>query len=135
MTTHVIEQETTFYEDLQKCEDIDLRDNRGKRLDLGLVLLGVILAMLRYRDGTLSSIHRSMVNNQAKLCEALGIDNKRVVSRSHLPRILTKVSRVAFEQLLFKYAKIELNEEQKQWFAGDGKELRGSIEKGDKRGI
>lgn len=129
-----MEQETTFYEDLQKCEDIDLRDNRGKRLDLGLVLLGVILAMLRYRDGTLSSIHRSMVNNQAKLCEALGIDNKRVVSRSHLPRILTKVSRVAFEQLLFKYAKIELTEEQKQWFAGDGKELRGSIEKGDKRG-
>jgi predicted transposase YbfD/YdcC len=129
-----MEQETTFYEELQIHPGLDLRDNRGKRLDMALVLLGVILALLRYRDGTLSSIHRSMANNQVKLCSALGIDNEQVVSRSHLPRVLTKVSRVAFEQLLFKYAQIELDEEQKQWFAGDGKELRGSIEKGNKGG-
>lgn len=129
-----MEQETTFYEELQAQPDLDLRDNRGKRLDLALVLLGVILALVRYRDGSLSSIQRSMANNHAKLCIALGVENKRVVSRPHLPRILAKVNRGVFETLLLKYAQIELTEEQKKWFAGDGKELRGSIEKGDKRG-
>ena len=80
-----------------------MRDNRGKRHDLALVLLGVILVMLRYRDGTLSSIHRSMENNRVKQCTALGIDNQKVVSRAHLLRLLGKTSRMAFEQLLFKY--------------------------------
>ncbi len=134
MPTHDTVQETTFYEELQNKEGLDLRDKRGKRHNLALVLLGVILALLRYRDGTLSSIHRSMENNQVKLCAALGVDNQKVVSRAHLPRLLGKVSRAAFEQLLSKYAKIELEGDEKKWFAGDGKELRGSIEKGDTRG-
>lgn len=134
MLTHDTVQETTFYEELQKQPGLDLRDNRGKRHNLALVLLGVIIGLLRKRDGNLSSIHRSMENNQEKLCTALRIDNENVVSRSHLPRILAKVNRGAFEQLLFQYFKMELGEEEKKWFAGDGKELRGSIEKGDKRG-
>ncbi len=127
-------QETTFYEELQNHPDLDLRDKRGKRLNMALVLLGVIIGLLRKRDGVLSSIHRSIENNQAKLCASLGIDNEQVISRAHLPRILTKVNSVAFEGLLFRYCGIELDGEQKKWFAGDGKELRGSIEKGDKRG-
>ena len=129
-----MKQETTFYEDLQKCKDIDLRDNRGKRRNLALVLTGLILAILRNRDGTLSSMHRSIKHNHAKMCAAIGIDNERVVSRSHFPILLSKVNREAFEGLLFARYGIELNENQKQWFAGDGKELRGSIEKGEKRG-
>jgi len=36
--------------------------------------------------------------------------------------------------LIFDYYDIELSEEEKQWFAGDGKELKGSILKGNKRG-
>jgi predicted transposase YbfD/YdcC len=129
-----MEQETTFYEDLQKCKGLDLRDNRGKQLNLALVLLGLILGLLRKRDGTLSSIHRSMVNNHRKTCMALGVDNEDIVSRSHLPVLLGKVNRIVFEDLLLSRLGIKLNDEQKQWFAGDGKELRGSIGKGDKRG-
>jgi len=129
-----MEQETTFYEDLQKCKDLDLRDLRGRRLNLALVLLGLILGLLRKRDGTLSSIHRSMVNNHYKTCMALGVENERVVSRSHLPVLLSKVNRLVFERLLLSRFGIKLNDDQKQWFSGDGKELRGSIEKGDKRG-
>lgn len=129
-----MEQKTTFYEEIQNHPEIDLRDNRGKRLNLALVLVGVVIGLLRKRDGVLSSIHRSMENNQAKLCAALGIDNEVVISRAHLPRILLKVNRSAFESLLFSYFGITLNAEQKEWFSGDGKELRGSIEKGDKRG-
>lgn len=75
-----------------------------------------------------------MENNQVKLCAVLGVDNQKVVSRTHLPRLLGKVNRAAFEQLLSRYAKIELEEGAKKWFAGDGKELRGSIEKEDNRG-
>lgn len=111
-----------------------MRDNRGKRHNLPLVLLAVILALLRYRDGNLSSIHRSIANNQDKLCCALGVENQGFVSRAHLPRILAKVNRAAFEELLFDHAQLELSEDEKKWFAGDGKELRGSIEKGDTRG-
>ena len=73
------EQSKRFYEDLQMSPAIDLRDNRGKRHDLGLILLGVMLGLLRKRDGVLSSIHRSMCSTHAALCEALGINNTGVV--------------------------------------------------------
>jgi predicted transposase YbfD/YdcC len=127
-------QETTFYEQLQNCKELDLRDNRGKRHNLAFVLLGLSLGLLRKRDGSLSSIHRSMVNKNSELCMFLEIDYQEVISRSHLPIILKKVSLCAFENLIFENYGIELSAEEKSWFAGDGKELRGSILKGDKRG-
>jgi len=134
MPTYDNEQETTFYEDLQNKEGLDLRDKRGKRHDLGFVLLGVVLGLLRKRDGQLSSIHRSMVNKHKVLCECLGVDIPKAVSRAQLPRILEKVDLMLFEEILFSRFELKLKEEEKQWFAGDGKELRGSIEKGEKRG-
>ena len=134
MSTHDKQQETTFYEELQKRKEIDLRDNRGKRHDLAFVLVGVIIALLRNRDGKLSSIHRSMVNMHTSIIEVLGVDNQKVISRSQLPRILEKVNLKGFEELLFHHSEIKLSQDEKQWFAGDGKELRGSIQKGDKRG-
>lgn len=134
MSTHTEEQETTFYEELQNCPELDLRDNRGKIHRLAFILLGLAIGLLRKRDGCLSSIHRNMVNKNKELCAFLGIENQKVVSRSHLPIVLQKVNLPVYEQLLFDYYSIELSEEEKKWFAGDGKELRGSIEKGNKRG-
>ena len=134
MPTYDLEQETTYYEELQKTSELDLRDNRGKRHDLAFVLLGVILGLLRKRDGNLSSIHRSMVNTHKQLCLVLKIEITKAVSRAQLPRILAKVNLVKFEEILFNHFEINLDKEEKQWFAGDGKELRGSIEKGSKRG-
>jgi len=136
MPTHDCKQETTFYEEVQKAEGLDLRDSRGKVHDLAFVLLGVILGLLRNRDGNLSSIHRSMVNTHKKLCSLLDLDLEQVkaVSRAQLPRILAKVELSKFEEILFRHFAIKLDEEEKEWFAGDGKELRGSIEKGSKRG-
>ena len=134
MPTHDCQQETTFYKELQKVEGLDLRDNRGKIHDLPFILLGVILGLLRKRDGNLSSIHRSMVNTHEKLCSLLQVKILRAVSRAQLPRILAKVDLAKFEEILFAHFSIQLDEEEKQWFAGDGKELRGSIEKGSKRG-
>lgn len=127
-------EETTFYGELQKTVGLDLRDNRGKKHDLSFVLLSLLIGLLRHRDGNLSSIHRSMYNMHEALCIALSIDIERVISRAQLPRLLCKVNRKVFESLLFKRYGIELKEEERKWFAGDGKELRGSIDKGDKRG-
>jgi predicted transposase YbfD/YdcC len=134
MYTHEEEQETTFYEQMQNCLNLDLRDNRGKIHSLAFILLGVIIGLLRKRDGCLSSIHRSMVNKKEELCSFLNIENQRIVSRSHLPVILQKVNLPVFEQLLFDNYEIKLTKQEKEWFAGDGKELRGSIEKGNTRG-
>ena len=127
-------QETTFYAQMQNCPTLDLRDKRGKRHDIALVLLGLLVALFRKRDGNLSSIHRSICNKHSEMCSALGIKQMPVISRSQLPISLKKVDLASFENLLFSNFGIELSSEQKTWFAGDGKELRGSIEKGKKRG-
>jgi len=88
--------------------------------------LGVTIGLLRKRDGNLSSIHRSMVNTHKKLCTHLNVEIERAVSQAQLPRVLEKVNLVKFEELLFEHFVIELEEEEKQWFARDGKELRGA---------
>jgi predicted transposase YbfD/YdcC len=77
-----------------------------------------------------------MRNNYTQLLQHLPLDNYdcRVVSRSHLPIILGKVSRQVFEHLIFAEYKIKLNKKERKWFAVDSKELKGSIRKGEKRG-
>ncbi len=128
------EDNRSFFEKLQNEKGLDLRDNRGKRHDLAVVLVGVMLALLSNRDGNLSSIQRYVKNHYERLTEVLGVEKKRAVSRSQLPNILAQVSVAVFDRLLFADYGIKLNAAEKQWFAIDGKELRGSIEKGSKRG-
>jgi len=134
MSTLPAAQCSTFYESLQQCEGLDLRDNRGKVHAVELVLTGVLLALCRNRDGVLSTIHRSIQNTHAQLCTQLGIVAHPPVSRAQLPIVLKNIDVRLFCELLFKFSGMELNKEEKQWFAGDGKELRGSILKGEKRG-
>jgi predicted transposase YbfD/YdcC len=124
----------SFFVKLQKAEGLDLRDNRGKRHDLAVVLVGVAIAVLSNRDGCLSSIRRHLTNHYEKLVVALGVEKKRPVSRSQLPRILEKVAVEVFDNLLFEHFGIELAENERKWFASDGKELRGSIASGANRG-
>jgi len=59
---------------------------------------------------------------------------KKTVSRSHLPILLGKVAVNELSTLILKYYGLCLCSQEKQWFASDGKELKGSILKGDKRG-
>lgn len=128
------EDNRSFFEKLQNEKGLDLRDNRGKRHDLGVILIGVMLALLSNRDGNLSSIQRYLKNHYERLVEVLGVEKKSPVSRSQLPNILAEVSVSVFDRMLFANYGIKLNEEEKKWFAMDGKELRGSIEKGRTRG-
>ena len=113
-------------EKLQNEKGLDLRDNRGKRHDLAVVLVGVMAALLSHRDGNLLSIQRYIRNHYAQLVEVLGVEKKRPVSRSQLPNILTKVSVSVVDRLLFANYGIKLNAAEKNWFAPDGKELPGS---------
>ncbi len=111
-----------------------MRDNRGKRHDLAIVLTGVMLALLSNRDGCLSSIHRHLKNHYEKLTAALELEPRSAISRAQLPRVLEKVSVEVFDRLLFESYGIKLTAEERKWFTVDGKELRGSIETGAKRG-
>lgn len=124
----------SFFEKLQNAEGLDLRDNRGKRHDLAVVLVGVTLAVLSNRDGSLSSLHRHLKNHYEKLGSFLGIEKKCAVSRSQLPLILEKVASQVFDKMLFESFGVKLSKPERLWFALDGKELRGSIEKGCQRG-
>ena len=120
---------STFYEGLQQCKGLDLRDNRGKMHAVELVLIG----LCRNRDGVLSAIHRSIQNTHSQLCTHLGIAAHPPISGAQLPLVLKSIAVPLFSELLFKFAGIVLSKEEKQWFAGDGKELRGSILQGEKR--
>ena len=134
MAIHPTDQSKSFYQALQELPDLDLRDQRGKIHDLPLILLGLTLSLLRGKDGNLSSIHRGMQHTHQTLCSFLDIEEGLVVSRAQLPLVLQKVNLVVFEALLFSYYGVKLSAQQKQWFAADGKELRGSIAKGNTRG-
>jgi len=124
----------SFFEKLQNAKGLDLRDNRGKRHELAVVLSGVTLALLSNRDGSLSSIHRHLKNHYERLMTALKLEPKSAISRPQLPRVLEKVAVEVFDQLLFAHYGIKLKADERKWFAVDGKELRGSIEKGATRG-
>lgn len=128
------ENSRSFFEKLQSAGNLDLRDNRGKRHDLAIVLVGVTMAVLSNRDGNLSSIHRHLVNHYEKLITYLELEKRSPISRAQLPRVLEKVAVEVFDEVVFAQFGIHLNEKQKDWFAVDGKELRGSIESGEKRG-
>jgi predicted transposase YbfD/YdcC len=128
------EDNRSFFEKLQSADGLDLRDKRGKRHDLAVILTGVTIALLCNRDGNLSAIWRHLNNHYGKLVEVLGVEQKRAVSRAQLPRILEKVSLETFDKLIIEEYGIKLKKEERRWFAIDGKELRGSIEKGATKG-
>jgi len=124
----------SFFEKLQNTEGLDLRDKRGKRHDLAIVLTGITIALLSHRDGSLSSIHRHLKNHYERLMTALNVEPKSAISRPQLPRVLEKVSVEVFDRLLFENYRFKLSKAERKWFAVDGKELRGSIQTGAKRG-
>lgn len=125
---------TTFFQLLENTPQLDGRDNRGKRHSLALVLTGLVVALCCGRDGSLSRLHRHMTNQFDNLLEATQRTDHKPISRAQLPLLLAKVNGLRFAQLLFEWFGFTLDEEQKQWFSLDGKELRGSIPTGQNRG-
>ena len=125
---------TTFFQLLENTPQLDQRDNRGKRHSLALVLTGLVVAICCGRDGSLSRLHRHMTNQFDSLLLATQLTGHKPISRAQLPLLLAKVNGFYFDQLLFEWFGFVLDEEQKRWFSLDGKELRGSIQRGHTRG-
>lgn len=135
LPTHTHNEETTFLAKLSAIPGLDLRDNRGKRHDLVFVLFGFIYALLTGNDGNMSAVHRAMKNKNSEICACLGIENQLVVSRSQLPVILCKVDVRILSEIVFCGWGVRIDVKARGWFALDGKELRGSILKGNRRGL
>lgn len=135
MTTPACPLKTTsFFQLLDQTPDLDMRDNRGKRHSLALVLTGLVAALCCGRDGNLSRLHRHMTNHFEALLEVTQLTGHKAISRAQLPLLLAKVNGLRFAQILFEWFGFLLDEDQKRWFSVDGKELRGSIEAGHTRG-
>jgi predicted transposase YbfD/YdcC len=128
------EQDRAFFDLLNQQTDLDERDNRGKKHALSLVLMGVVMALLAGRDGNLSAIQRHMKHHFQTLSLTLSIQATRVISRAQLPRLLAQVNYTRLAQLVQQHYGFSLPEGFADWLSGDGKELRGSITKGQQRG-
>ncbi len=125
---------TAFFQLLNQTAELDSRDNRGKKHTIALVLTGLTCALCCGRDGSLSSLHRHMVNHFDSLCQATASPQLTAISRAQLPLVLAKVNLVIFAKLLFDSFAIDLSALTGSWLAVDGKDLRGSIPTGQTRG-
>ena len=128
------DQDRAFFDLLNQQTELDQRDNRGKKHSLAFVLMGVVMALLAGRDGNLSAIQRHMKNQCQALSLTLAIQATRVISRAHLPRLLAQVNYTLLAQLIQHHYGFSLPADFANWLSGDGKELRGSIVKGQQRG-
>lgn len=125
---------TAFYHLLHQTPALDNRDNRGKKHPIALILTGLTCALCCGRDGSLSRLHRHMVHHFSLLCQATASTQPKAISRAQLPLVLAKVNIVLFASLLFDWFGIDLAALEGTWLAVDGKDLRGSIGRGQTRG-
>ena len=113
----------------------DMRDNRGKRHSLVILIVTVVFAMLVNRS-KVSSIHRYMTNKIHWLREITGVHDAKVISRSHLPRMLAKIDWVALSVVINRcYGEQTKALIQDEWVSADGKVLRGTLKSGEKQAI
>lgn len=134
--THSLQAEdNTFFHLLQQQTGLDLRDKRGQRHSMPLVLMGVLMAIPAGRDGSLSSIHRYIVNQLDWLAAHFQPSAQQPISRAQLPRLLAFVNTQRFVSLVVRVYGLSLSQKQQSWLAADGKELRGSSALPGKNGV
>jgi len=136
-----MQQEISYKNYFERLSKIlkDPRNKRGKCHDLAFICCCVIIAMMNGRFYP-TAIQRYIKNRHADLCEQIGHKSKRAISLSQLLRLLRLIDWEVwnaanlshFNQTIHLEA---ISEKEEQWWAIDGKELRGSIETGKKRGL
>ena len=136
MSTNVAYTEAdvcNFVEALRHLSDD--RDNRGKRHELAFVVAGVVLAILSGRS-KVSSIFRYLRNRLEWLREVTHYPEAGVISRAHLPRLLSRLGWVELNTLIDQHfgVQVELSATE-DWAAIDGKVLRGTLASGDKQSV
>lgn len=112
----------------------DVRDNRGKRINLAFIVGAVVLAIMSGRSKP-SSIHRYIWNRADWLRKVTQMPRARLISRAHLPRLLGKVPLGALNDIVEAHfgVRLEVNEDD-EWVAIDSKTLRGTTSADDKQG-
>jgi len=112
----------------------DVRDNRGKRINLAFIVGAVVLAIMSGRSKP-SSIHRYIWNRADWLRKVTQMPRARLISRAHLPRLLGKVPLGALNDMVEAHfgVRLEVNEDD-EWVAIDSKTLRGTTRADDKQG-
>jgi hypothetical protein len=113
------------------------RDNRGKKHDLGVVVLSFFLAILE-TTGHLNrlKIHRQMQNQHSRYQCFMDFKTVDYISYPQLGRILKPLHYKSLNSIFKQYFGRIWKKETQEWLALEGKELRGSIDKatGAKRG-
>jgi hypothetical protein len=112
----------------------DLRDNRGKRINLAFIVGAVVLAIMSGRSKP-SSIHRYIWNRAGWLRKVTKMPGARLISRAHLPRLLGVVPLGELNGIVEAHfgVRLEMNEND-EWVAIDSKTLRGTTNADDKQG-
>ncbi len=117
----------------------DPRDNRGKCHNLAFICCCVIIAIMNGRLYP-TSIQRYINNRHDDLCEQIGYESSKAISLSQLLRLMRLVNWESWNSINIDFFNRSILVEKKeqeggQWQAIDGKELRGSIEPGNTRGL
>ncbi len=108
----------------------DLRDPRGKRLDLSFVITGVIASQL-CGAVNVSSIHRFITHRLPWLQQATGMLSARGPSRAHLPRLLSELNMSSLQALSDRY----IGCDPAGWAAADGKTFRGASRESGRQAV
>ena len=116
-------QTRSFFEELSNLED--KRDNRGKVHDFAFVLCGVCLAIMSGRSKP-SSIYRYLRNRFLWLRRVTKFKARTALSLAQLYRFLEQVSWEELNDLIYQHFQFQIDVKDDQWYAVDGKALRGS---------
>jgi predicted transposase YbfD/YdcC len=128
-------EQITCFVDLLKNNLPEHRDNRGKRHNVVLVIVGFISATLVGRH-KLSSVHRYICNRVDWLHEITHSQKVKPISRAHLPRFLNRLDWLALNELIEHCFGVRIHYNQsKKWIAIDGKALRGTLDAGEKQNV
>ena len=85
---------------------------------------------------TVAYLHRSMVGSYKELAQDLGIEVTCCISYTQLQRTLKRIDYQCFNKINESFFNQQVEKDASEWYAIDGKELRGSIDgvAGEKRG-
>ena len=85
---------------------------------------------------TIAYLHRNMIEYHQRLQKELELSNQPIISYSQLKRILQTTDYEQINKINSEYFAYQIQTEKGEWYAIDGKELRGTIDKssGAKRG-
>lgn len=127
-------QAESFLEALEQLPDF--RDNRGKIHSYSFTITAVIFAILSGKSTT-SSIHRFIKNKISWLIEMTKMKEAKVISRAHLPRLLSGIDWESLDAITLNYFNLHLSpgNAKEEWVAIDGKVLRGTLKLGSKQAV